>query len=82
MSLPPYPRGVEIESICCNIKFRLNDGNCQESVENTLGPEENAGYQHLLFFPQDFQMAFSSVSLKLVYFLQNVNIVSFFLFAS
>ena len=33
-------------------------------VENIVGKEENAGYQHFLFFPQYFQKASSSGSLK------------------
>ena len=28
-------------------------------IENILGKEENAGYQHLLIFPQRFPKAFS-----------------------
>ena len=31
------------------------------SIENIVGKEENAGYQHFLLFPQCFQKAFSSV---------------------
>ena len=33
-------------------------------VENIVGKGENAGHQHFLLFPQCFQMAFSSGSLK------------------
>ena len=29
-------------------------------IENIVGKEENAGYQHFLLFPQCFQRAFSS----------------------
>ena len=32
--------------------------------ENIVGKEENAGYQHFLLFPQCFQKAFNSGSLK------------------
>ena len=35
-------------------------------IENTVGKEENAGYQHFLLFPQCFQKAFSSRALKVV----------------
>ena len=34
------------------------------SVENIVGKGENAGYQHFLNFPQCFQRAFFSGSLK------------------
>ena len=30
-----------------------------EKIENIVGNEENAGYQHFLLFPQCFQKAFS-----------------------
>ena len=33
-------------------------------VENIVGKEENAGYQHFLLFPQSFQKATFSGSLK------------------
>ena len=33
-------------------------------IENIVGKEENAGYQHFLLFPQGFQKASSSWSLK------------------
>ena len=33
-------------------------------TENIVGKEENAGYQHFLLFPQCFQKALSSRSLK------------------
>ena len=35
-----------------------------DRIENIAGKEENAGYQHFLFFPQCFQKAFFSRSLK------------------
>ena len=35
-----------------------------DRVENIVGKEENAGYQHFLFFPQCFQKASFSGSLK------------------
>ena len=35
-----------------------------DRVGNILGKEENAGYQHFLLFPQSFQKASFSVSLK------------------
>ena len=35
-----------------------------DRVENIVGKGENAGYQHFLLFPQYFQIAFSSGSLK------------------
>ena len=35
-------------------------------MENIVGKEENAGYQHLLFFPQCIQNAFSSSASKVV----------------
>ena len=35
-------------------------------IENISGKEENAGYQHLLLFPQCFQKAFSSSASKVV----------------
>ena len=41
------------------VKFAL------DKIQNIVGEEENAGYQHFLLFPQCFQMAFSSGSLKL-----------------
>ena len=34
-------------------------------LENIVGKGENAGYQHFLLFPQCFQKAFLSESLKL-----------------
>ena len=34
-------------------------------IENIVGKGENAGYQHFLLFPQCFQKASSSGSLKL-----------------
>ena len=37
-----------------------------ERVENIVGKGENAGYQHFLPFPQCFQMASHSGSLKVV----------------
>ena len=36
-----------------------------ERVENTVGKGENAGYQHFLLFPQCFQKAFYTRSLKM-----------------
>ena len=35
-------------------------------IENIVGKEENAGYQHFLLFPQCFQKAFSSNASKIV----------------
>ena len=35
-------------------------------IENIVGKEENAGYQHYLLFPQCFQKAFSSSAAKVV----------------
>ena len=35
-------------------------------IENIVGKGENAGYQHFLLFPQCFQKAFVSESLKAV----------------
>ena len=35
-----------------------------DKVENIMGKEENAGNQHFVLFPQCFQTAFSSGSLK------------------
>ena len=35
-------------------------------IENIVGKEENAGYQHFLLFPQCFQRAFSSRASKVV----------------
>ena len=35
-------------------------------IENIVGKEENAGYQHFLLFPQCFQKAFSSGGSKVV----------------
>ena len=35
-------------------------------VENILGKEENAGYQHFLLFPKCFQKVFSSSASKVV----------------
>ena len=37
-----------------------------ERVENIVGKGENAGYQHFLLFPQCFQKASYTGSLKLV----------------
>ena len=34
------------------------------SIENMVGKEENAGYQHFLLFPQCFQEAFSFSALQ------------------
>ena len=36
-----------------------------DTVENIVGKEENAGFQHFLLFPQCFQKASFSGSLKL-----------------
>ena len=36
------------------------------SIENIVGKEENAGYQHFLLFPQCFQKAYSSSASKVV----------------
>ena len=36
-----------------------------DRVENIVGKGENAGYQHFLLFPQDFQRLTVSRSLKL-----------------
>ena len=35
-----------------------------DKLENIVGKEENAGYQHFLLFPQCFQKAFSQLLLK------------------
>ena len=35
-----------------------------DKIENIVGKEENAGYQHFLLLPQCFQKAFSFGSLK------------------
>ena len=35
-------------------------------IENIVGKEENAGYQHFLLFPQCFQKAFSSSASKVI----------------
>ena len=35
-----------------------------DKIENIVGKEENAGYQHFLLFPPCFQKAFSSGWLK------------------
>ena len=35
-------------------------------IENIVGKEENAGYQHFVLFPQCFQKAFSFSSSKVV----------------
>ena len=35
-----------------------------DKIENIVGKEENAGYQHFLLFPQCFQKAFSLGLLK------------------
>ena len=35
-----------------------------EKVENIVGKGENAGHQHFLLFPQCFQKAYYTVSLK------------------
>ena len=40
------------------VKYILGD-----KIENIVGKEENAGYQHFLLFPQCFQKAFSYGSL-------------------
>ena len=45
-------------------------------VGNIAG-KGNAGYQHFVFFPQRFQKAFYTGSLKVVIVWERVNIVSF-----
>ena len=35
-----------------------------DKMENIMGKEENAGYQHILLFPQCFQKAISLELLK------------------
>ena len=35
-------------------------------IENVVGKEENAGYQHFPLFPQCFQKAFSSSASKVI----------------
>ena len=35
-------------------------------IDNIVGKEENAGYQHFLLFPQFFQKSFSSSASKVV----------------
>ena len=37
-----------------------------DKIQNIVGKEKNAGYQHFLLFPQCFQKALSSGSLKVV----------------
>ena len=43
-----------------------NVGVVLHRIENIVGKEENAGYQHFLLFPQCFQTAFSSGVSKVV----------------
>ena len=43
-----------------------------DKIENIMGKEENAGYQHFLLFPQCFQKALSSGLLKARIGLQRV----------
>ena len=67
-------RLVQIESICrlqnkCKLKTEilLRMGRKHGGwVENIAGKGENAGYQHFLLFPQCFQKASFSGSLKVV----------------
>ena len=42
-------------------------------IENIVGKEENAGYQHFLLFPQFFEKAFSSRVSKVVIVWEKVN---------
>ena len=44
-----------------------------DRVENIVGKEENAGYQHFLLFPQCFQKAFFLGSLKVRNVWQRIN---------
>ena len=46
-------------------------------VENNVGKEENAGYQHFLLFPQCFPKPTSLVLLKVGIVWQRVNIGQF-----
>ena len=62
---PQNFRQVQIERICRQqnnvnqiLKFDMG------RVENIVGKGENAGYQHFLLFPQCFQKASFSGSLK------------------
>ena len=48
------------DKINVNEKLKFDIG----GVENIVGKGENAGYQHFLLFPQCFQKASSSGSLK------------------
>ena len=44
-----------------------------QRIENIVGKEENAGYQHFLLFPQCFQKAYSSNVSKVVIVWERVN---------
>ena len=58
-------RLVQIESICRQ-QFNRDSNNkfvCSR-LENIVGKEENAGNQHFLLFPQCFQEAYLSGSLR------------------
>ena len=56
---------------------KLNDSKITislcERVENTVGKEENAGYQHFLLFPHCFPNPFSVGLLKVRIVCQRVN---------
>ena len=56
--LKPFADGKS--NITQNIKVVLH------RIENIVGKEENAGYQHFLLFPQYFQKTFSSNVSKVV----------------
>ena len=44
-----------------------------DKIENFVGKEENAGYQHFLFLPQCFQMPFFTGPLKVWIVRRTVN---------
>ena len=50
----------DISNVIQNIKVVFN------RIENIVGKEENAGYQHFLLFPACFQKAFSPSASKVV----------------
>ena len=52
-----------------------------DKMENIVGEEENAGYQHLLLFPQCFQKAISLELLKVGIFWERVKSI-IYLFGS
>ena len=48
-----------------------------DKIENIVGKEENAGYQHFLLFPQCFQKASSLGSLKVGIVRQRVKLENY-----